>query len=60
MDESAACRSVCLDQKGTGRDMAWLPPLNFSLQSAAVHQRDGVSMAHGRLRRGKCCQMAIL
>ncbi|WP_337073503.1 hypothetical protein [Aeromonas veronii] len=39
---------------------AWLPPLNFSFQSAAFHQRDGVGMAHGRLRRGKCCQMAIL
>ncbi|MBO0399104.1 hypothetical protein J1F21_12405 [Aeromonas veronii] len=39
---------------------AWLPPLNFSFQSAAFHQRDGVGMAHGRLRRGNCCQMAIL
>ena len=39
---------------------AKLPPLNFSLQSAAYHQRDGVGMAHGRLRRGVCCQLAIL
>jgi len=39
---------------------AWLPLLNFSLQSAAFHQRDGVGMAHGRLRRGVCCQLAIL
>jgi len=25
----------------------WLPPLNYSLQSAACHQRDGIGMAHG-------------
>ena len=34
--------------------------LDFSLQLAAIDQRGVVGMAHGRLRRGVCCQLAIL
>lgn len=40
--------------------LVWLPPLNYSLQSAALNQRDRDGMAHGRLRRGVCCQSGIL
>ena len=39
---------------------AWLPPLNFSLQSAAFNQRDGVGMAHGVTPARLCCQSGIL
>jgi hypothetical protein len=39
---------------------AWLPPLNYSLQSAAFNQRDGVGMAHGVTPTRLCCQLAIV
>lgn len=34
--------------------------LNVSFQLAAIDQKGVVGMAHGRLRRGVCCQLAIL
>ena len=38
----------------------WLPPLNYSLQSAAFNQRGMAGMAHGVTPTRLCCQLAIV